>query len=85
MLRHGVTTAEVKSGYGLDAATELRLLNLAARLGAEGPVEIVPTFLGAHAIAPEFPRREDAARAYVDSVIEEQFAAGSRAGHRNVM
>ena len=72
MLTHGVTTAEVKSGYGLDTDTELRLLELAARLGAEGPIEVVPTFLGAHAIAPEFRERPDAARAYLQTVVDEQ-------------
>ncbi|MGH2408590.1 MAG: imidazolonepropionase, partial [Candidatus Limnocylindrales bacterium] len=53
MLAHGVTTLEAKSGYGLDVPTELRLLEVAGRLAAEGPLEIVPTFLGAHAVAPE--------------------------------
>jgi imidazolonepropionase len=72
MLSHGVTTAEVKSGYGLDTASELRLLALYGRLAVEGPVELVPTFLGAHAIAPEFRDRPDAARAYIDSVINDQ-------------
>ncbi len=70
MISHGVTTAEVKSGYGLDTESELRLLALAAQLGREGPIEIVPTFLGAHAVAPEFRARPDAAAAYVKSVIE---------------
>lgn len=72
MLRHGVTTIEAKSGYGLDADTELRLLALAARLAAEGPVEIVPTFLGAHAVPPEFRDRDDGAQAYLNRIIEEQ-------------
>ena len=72
MLSHGVTMAEVKSGYGLDTASELRLLALYGRLAAEGPVELVPTFLGAHAIAPEFRDRPDAARDYIDSVINDQ-------------
>lgn len=72
MLSHGVTTAEAKSGYGLDVESELRLLDLAARLGAEGPVEIVPTFLGAHAVPPEFRDRPDATDAYLESVINEQ-------------
>ena len=75
MLSHGVTTAEVKSGYGLDTASELRLLALAARLGEEGPVELVPTFLGAHAVAPEFRDRADGARAYLENVIGEQLPA----------
>jgi imidazolonepropionase len=80
MLSHGVTTAEVKSGYGLDTASELRLLALYGRLAAEGPVELVPTFLGAHAVAPEFRDRPDAARAYIDSVINEQLPAVAEQG-----
>ena len=73
MLSHGVTTVEAKSGYGLDTESELRLLRLAAQLGDEGPIEIVPTFLGAHAIAPEFRARgAEAAAAYIDSVIDDQ-------------
>src|SRR5512141_646885 len=80
MLSHGVTTAEVKSGYGLDAATELRLLALYGRLAEEGPVELVPTFLGAHAVAPEFRDRPDSARQYIDSVIAEQLPAVAEQG-----
>ena len=72
MLSHGVTTVEVKSGYGLSVDDELRLLRLAGQLAAEGPLDIVPTFLGAHAIGPEFRGRDDAAAAYLDNVIEEQ-------------
>ncbi|MHB8958614.1 MAG: imidazolonepropionase [Candidatus Limnocylindrales bacterium] len=72
MLRHGVTTVEAKSGYGLDLATELRLLEVAHRLGREGPVEVVPTFLGAHAVPPEYRARPDGTEAYVRNVIEEQ-------------
>jgi imidazolonepropionase len=72
MLSHGVTTVEAKSGYGLDVDTELRLLSLLGTLRAEGPVEIAPTFLGAHALAPEFRDRPDAAAAYIESVIDDQ-------------
>lgn len=72
MLAHGVTTVEVKSGYGLDAANELRLLALIDTLGKEGPVEVVPTYLGAHAVAPEFRGRDGAAAAYMANVIDEQ-------------
>lgn len=72
MLSHGVTTIEAKSGYGLDASSELRLLALSRQLGDEGPIEIVPTFLGAHAVAPEYRDRPDAAAAYLASVIDEQ-------------
>jgi imidazolonepropionase len=72
MLRHGVTTVEAKSGYGLDLPTELRLLEVAHALGAEGPVDVVPTFLGAHAVPPEYRVRPDGTEAYVRQVIEEQ-------------
>jgi imidazolonepropionase len=72
MLGHGVTTVEAKSGYGLDLPTELRLLEVAHRLGVEGPIEIVPTWLGAHAVPPEMRNRPDATEAYVRSLIEEQ-------------
>ncbi len=54
MLAGGTTTAEAKSGYALDVAGELRLLELTGRLDREGPIELVPTFLGAHAVPPEF-------------------------------
>ena len=72
MLTHGVTTIEAKSGYGLDLETEIRLVEVAYRLGLEGPVEVVPTYLGAHAVAPEFRSRPDGTEAYVRSVIEDQ-------------
>jgi imidazolonepropionase len=72
MLGHGVTTIEAKSGYGLDLPTELRLLDVAHRLGAEGPIEVVPTWLGAHAVPPEMRNRPDGTEAYVRSLIEEQ-------------
>src|SRR5207245_3909610 len=54
MLAAGVTTVEVKSGYGLTFADELKSLEAIAELNAEGPLELVPTFLGAHAVPPEF-------------------------------
>lgn len=72
MLGHGVTTIEAKSGYGLDLETEIRLLQVAWDLGREGPIDIVPTFLGAHAVPSEFRARPDGVEAYVRSVIEEQ-------------
>jgi imidazolonepropionase len=72
MLGHGVTTVEAKSGYGLDLATELRLLEIAHRLGAEGPIEVVPTWLGAHAVPPEFRARPDGVEAYVRHLLDEQ-------------
>jgi imidazolonepropionase len=77
MLRTGTTTVEAKSGYGLDVATELRLLAVAGRLAAEGPVDVVPTFLGAHAVPPEVRAAHPddpaaATEAYVAAVIAEQ-------------
>ena len=72
MCAHGVTTVEAKSGYGLDLATELRLLAVAHELGREGPVDVVPTWLGAHAVPPEFRARPDAAEAYVRHLLDVQ-------------
>jgi len=57
MLRLGTTTVEIKTGYGLDTATELRMLRVIARLAAAHPADIVPTFLGAHAVPPEYKGR----------------------------
>ena len=59
MFRLGTTTAEAKSGYGLELSTELTQLELLLKLDEEGPLEIVPTFLGAHAIPPEYAGRAD--------------------------
>jgi imidazolonepropionase len=53
-LAGGVTTVEVKTGYGLNSADELRCLDVIAQLDREGPWELVPTFLGAHVVPPEF-------------------------------
>ncbi|CAN5750248.1 imidazolonepropionase [soil metagenome] len=80
MLSHGVTTVEVKSGYGLDVEHELRLLRLAGILGAEGPLEIVPTFLGAHALPTEFRDQPGGTSAYLDRVIDEQLPAVAEQG-----
>ena len=54
MFAHGTTTAEAKTGYGLQTSTELRLLKALLALDDESPLDLVMTFLGAHAIAPEF-------------------------------
>src|SRR5262249_20258185 len=54
LLQFGITTVEVKSGYGLTLADEIKCLEVVAELNAEGPLELVPTFLGAHAVPPEF-------------------------------
>jgi imidazolonepropionase len=53
LVAEGVTTVEIKSGYGLDLDTEARMLRAARRLGGEGVVEVVTSFLGAHALPPE--------------------------------
>jgi imidazolonepropionase len=60
LLAEGVTTVEVKSGYGLDLATEARCLRAARRLGRERRVEVRTTFLGAHALPPEAAGDKDA-------------------------
>ena len=74
-LAHGTTTAEVKSGYGLDRATELRMLDVIARADERHPVTVVPTFMGAHAI----PEGRDAA-GYADEVVDEQLPAVAEQG-----
>lgn len=57
LLAEGVTTVEIKSGYGLEQATELKQLAVARRLGRERPVTVRTTFLGAHAVPPEYKGR----------------------------
>ncbi len=59
MFNHGTTTAEVKTGYGLRSATELRMLQALLALEVEGPLELAFTFMGAHAIAPEYKENPD--------------------------
>lgn len=59
MFRHGTTTAEAKTGYGLETETELRMLEALLALDEEGPLELAFTFLGAHAVAPEYKERPD--------------------------
>jgi imidazolonepropionase len=81
MLRHGVTTIEAKSGYGLDLPTELRLLRVADALGREGPIEILPTFLGLHAVPPEFRDGEDGADRFVEAVVAQMLPAVAAGGH----
>jgi imidazolonepropionase len=57
LLTHGTTTVEAKSGYGLTLRDEIKSLEVIREIGAEGPLTFVPTFLGAHAIPPEFQGR----------------------------
>ncbi|HEX9365140.1 MAG TPA: imidazolonepropionase [Vicinamibacterales bacterium] len=70
MLACGTTTAEIKSGYGLDVETELKMLRAIRRLAAEQPVDLVPTFMGAHEIPVDFrARREEYVRLVIDEMI----------------
>lgn len=81
LLAEGVTLVEVKSGYGLECDTELRMLRAARRLAQLRPVRIVTTFLGAHAIPPEYAGRADAyldetclptlARAHAEGLVDQ--------------
>ena len=72
MLRLGTTTAEAKTGYGLDTGNELKLLRAIDRLDRHGGVELVPTLMAAHTVPPEFKGRADA---YVDYVVEDTLPA----------
>ncbi|MBI2758824.1 MAG: imidazolonepropionase [Chloroflexi bacterium] len=67
MFAHGTTTAEAKTGYGLQTATELRLLKALLALADESPVDLAVTFLGAHAIAPEYKNNP---QGYTDLICE---------------
>jgi imidazolonepropionase len=72
MSRLGTTTAEIKSGYGLDTASEIKILEVVAALAAEQGCELFPTFLGAHAVPPPYTGHSDA---YTQLVIEEMLPA----------
>jgi imidazolonepropionase len=73
----GVTTVEIKSGYGLDAESELKMLRAARRIGAEGGVRVSTSFLGLHALPPEF--RDDRV-AYLDLMIDRVLPAAHAEG-----
>ncbi|MBC3908621.1 imidazolonepropionase [Undibacterium umbellatum] len=72
LLAEGVTTLEIKSGYGLDLETEARILRVARRIGREFPVRVKTTFLGAHALPPEYAGRADD---YIKLVCEQMLPA----------
>jgi imidazolonepropionase len=77
LLSFGVTTAEVKSGYGLSVADELKMLRAIRRLAAEGPVSVQATLLGAHALPPEYKQdRAGYVRLLVDVLIPQVAAEG---------
>jgi imidazolonepropionase len=67
---YGTTTIEAKSGYGLDLASELKILKLHKELSAEQPLDIVSTFLGAHVIPGEFRTRPSSVKDYVSLLID---------------
>ncbi|HXP22822.1 MAG TPA: imidazolonepropionase, partial [Candidatus Sulfotelmatobacter sp.] len=66
---YGTTTIEAKSGYGLDTASELKILALQKELGEEQPLDIVSTFLGAHVVPAEFRGQPDGAERYISVVL----------------
>ncbi|MCM3610104.1 imidazolonepropionase [Planococcus sp. MERTA32b] len=66
-LEHGVTTVEGKSGYGMNLETELKQLKVMKKLNAEHPIDLVPTFMGAHAVPSEYKGKEDD---FVDYLID---------------
>lgn len=78
MLAHGTTTAEAKTGYGLDTENELKMLEAIRLLDESHPVDLVPTFLGAHAVPAEYRERVDE---YVNLVVDEMLPALKAAGH----
>lgn len=67
MLTLGVTTCEAKSGYGLDLDTEMKMLKIVKRLQEDHPMDLVSTFMGAHAVPPEYEGRADA---YIEFLCE---------------
>ncbi|MHA1770840.1 MAG: imidazolonepropionase [Candidatus Thorarchaeota archaeon] len=77
MLNQGTTAVEVKSGYGLDTENELKMLRAASRLREMLPMEIPTTFLGAHAVPPEYRGRTDE---YVDLIVNEMIPAVTKEG-----
>lgn len=72
LLAEGVTTLEIKSGYGLDGDSEAKMLRVARRIGQQLPVSVRTTFLGAHALPPEYAGRADA---YVDLLCAQMLPA----------
>jgi imidazolonepropionase len=80
MLRCGTTTAEVKSGYGLSTEDELKTLRAIRRLNDLQPMELIPTFLGAHEFPPEYRDSAESRTRYVDLLVEEMIPAVAEAG-----
>ena len=82
ILGEGVTTIEIKSGYGLDTATERRMLQAARRIPDHLPVDVETTFLGAHALPPEYAGDADG---YIDLVCREMIPAVAEAGEADAV
>jgi len=81
LLEEGVTTLEIKSGYGLDLEQELKMLRVARRLGEELPLTVRTTFLGAHALPPEFADANgDPRDSYIEHVCEDMIPAVASSG-----
>ena len=76
MLEQGVTTLEIKSGYGLDIKNEIKQLRVIERLGKETSQDVVATFMGAHQVPPEYSDPDD----YVDFIIKEMMPAVAETG-----
>ena len=76
LMAEGVTTVEIKSGYGLSTESELKMLRVARRLGRELALDVVTTLLGAHALPPEYEGRQ---KEYVELVCREMIPAAAEA------
>lgn len=81
MLALGTTTVEIKTGYGLDADSEMKMLRAIEILDQTHPVDIIPTFLGAHAIPPEYQGRTEAFTQHVIDALIPAAAAWYRDSH----
>jgi imidazolonepropionase len=76
-LKHGTTTVEIKSGYGLDTESELRMLNVINRVGKETHLDVVATFMGAHAVPEDFRNNPDK---FVDLLCGEMIPSAAEQG-----
>ncbi|MEA3336070.1 MAG: imidazolonepropionase [Chloroflexota bacterium] len=79
MIMHGTTTAEVKTGYGLDTETEIKMLDAIRLLDEQHPLDLIPTFLGAHAVPPDYADTPDR---FVDLLVEEMLPAVAELRYR---
>lgn len=81
MMAEGTTTVEIKSGYGLNLDDELKMLRVARQLGRDYPVNVVTTFLGAHALPPEYAGRSDDYISYICDTVLPALATEALADH----